>query len=390
MTTRDLSAAALLCAAALLAGCGPTVEGTPSVDSAAASAALASRVPAGLDVGSYPTTTTQPPPLSEDSAWVLEGGRMSEALIQVNEVDTRLKIGGAGLRSYPVLRGGQLVGRVPDATAAAFAKQKFKVGMTTTRGDDFDRPAVALRIGLYRFESDEEARRAFDAVKASQAAMRPIAITSTPGVAAAEFKPGTVDSYVVEGPFVINASGTAPTTEQSAAFVTKAYELEMQKIKAFSPTPSASILSLPTDKDGILARTLRVPGTGIAATLGNTYFGLPQVLHQIRNIDRAKIYQSAGVDLVAQGDAVVYRTRDAAAAKKMNADLLNPPDRDPAVRDVAAPAGLPDSHCTERVGANSFSCSTSAGRWAASAGGETLLAAQQRIAAQYALLAKNP
>jgi len=380
---KTILSAAVVGAAALLAGCDSTVTGTPT----AASSVLP--IPAGLDVGSYPTTTVQPPPPSEDSAWVLEGGRMSEALIQVNEVDPRLKIGGAGLRSYPVLRGGQLAGRVPDATAAAFAKQKFKVGMTTTRGDDFDRPTVALRIGLYRFESNDEAQKAFDAVKTSQKAMRAVAITSTPGVSAVEFKPGTVDSYALEGPFVINVSGTGPTTEQGTTLVTKAYELEMQKVRTFAPTPAESIRSLPADKDGILARTLRIPGSGLSATLGNTYFGLPQVLHQIRNVDRANIYRTAGVDLVAQGDAIVYRTRDAAAAKKMNADLLNPPDKDPSVRTVAGPAGLPDSGCTERVGANSFTCYTSAGKWAASAGGDTLLEAQQKISAQYTVLAKN-
>lgn len=381
---KAILATAVAGAAAVIAACGSSVPGTPI-----AAPRTALPVPAGIDVGQYPTTTVQPPPLSEDSAWLLEGGRMSEALIQVNEVDGRLKFGGAGLRSYPVLRGGQMTGRVPDATAAAFAKQKFKVGMTTTRGDDFDRPTVALRIGMYRFESNDEAQKAFDSVKASQKSMRAIAITSTPGVSAAEFVPGTVDSYAIEGPFVINVSGTGPTTEQGAAFVTKAYELEMQKVRAFSPTASASILTIPTDNGGILARTLRVPGTGLTATLTNTYFGLPQALHRIRNIDRAGIFQSAGVDLVAQGDAVVYRTRDTAAAKKMNADLLNPPDKDPAVRVVAAPAGLPDTACTERVGAGIFTCSTSAGRWAASAGGDTLLEAQQKIAAQYAILARN-
>lgn len=380
---RTFLTAAVAGAAALLTACGSAVPGTP----VAATSALP--VPAGLDTGSYALTTVPPPPPSEEAAWVLEGGRMGEALIQVNEVDSRLKMGGAGLRSYPVLRGGQLTGRVPDATADAFAKQKFKVGMTTTRGDDFDKPTVALRIGLYRFESGDEAQKAFDAVKASQKPMRAIEITGTPGVSAVEFKPGTVDSYTVEGPFVINISGTGPTTEQGAALVTKAYGLEKQKVKSFVPTPSESIRSLPADKDGILARTIRATANTTVSTLSNTYFGLPQVLHQIRNIDRANIYRTAGVDLVAQGDAVVYRTRDAAAAKTMNADLLNPPDKDPQVRQVAAPAGLPDTGCTERIGANSFTCFTSAGKWAASAGGDTLLQAQQKIAAQYTILAKN-
>ncbi|NMD55132.1 MULTISPECIES: hypothetical protein [Tsukamurella] len=136
--------AAVVIGAALLAACSttsgepvaaPSSSASVTSSSAAASTAPAATVPvpAGLDFGAYPTrarTITA----SENRSWVVEGNRMGdEALIQANEVDPRLIIGGGGLRSFPVLDGDGLRSRVPDATATAFHANKMRVGMTTTR-----------------------------------------------------------------------------------------------------------------------------------------------------------------------------------------------------------------------------------------------------------------
>lgn len=372
--------------AAVLAACSTTVPGQALSDPSASPTVLA--VPSGINVGTYPTTTRSVPTPSQSSAWVIEGGRMGEALIQVNEIDPRLTLGGAGLRSYPVLQGGQLSGRVPDATALAFSMQKFKVGMTTTRGDDFDKPKVAVRIGLYRFETPDEAQQAFNRVKTSQQRMRAVPITSVPGVIAVEFKPGTVDSYVVEGPFVINISGTGATTDEAAKFASKGFELEVRKAKSFTPTPAASIQSLPADKDGVLSRTLYQNSSALSESLGNTYYGFPMLLHKIRDIGAASVYRDAGVDLIGEGAAIIYRTRDAAAAKTMITALRDPKSATPGTTKAAGPANLPEADCIQRSG--SYNCAVAAGRWAATAGGDSLQEAQQRIAAQYAILAKNP
>lgn len=371
--------------AALLAACGTTVTGQPTVDASASPSTQA--VPAGLDVGSFPTTPRSVPSPSLDNAWVLEGSRMGEALIQVNEIDPRLTIGGAGLRSYPVLKGSQLSSRVPDATASAFTAVDMKVGMTTTRGDDFDKPKLATRIGLYRFGTPDDAKKAFDRVKTSQQGMRAVPITSVPGVIAAEFKPGTVDSYLVEGPFVINISGTGATTDEGAKFVSKGYELELPKVKSFSPTPTGSIQSLPADNDRILARTLYQNSSSLTESLANVYYGLPTLLHKIRDISKADQYRNAGVDLVGEGAAIVYRTSSADAAKKL-ADWLGTPSEGTST--AASPTGLPQAKCLSRPKLNNYFCSVPVGRFTATAGTDSLAESQQKIAAQYALLAKNP
>lgn len=371
---------------ALIAGCSTTVTGNAS-DSAGNSPGPV--VPSGLNVGQLPTTTRAVPAPSTENAWIIEGNRMAEALIQVNEVDPRLKMGGAGLRSFPVLRGTQLDERVPDATATAFSNNDMRVGMTTTRGDRFDDPKVAVRIGLYRFDTPDGATKALEAVRAATRSQRAIPIAGTTGVLAGEFKAGTVDGYRTEGPFVINVSGTAPTTDEAAKFVAKAFELQVPKTASFTPTPAASIQSLPGDKDGILARTL-VQESASLSSLSNAYYGLPALLHRIRDISDEPMYRAAGIDLVGEGAAIVYRTRDEAAARTMVSTMVSTSRANPLHKAAASPDALPQAQCTERPESSSFNCVVSVGRWATTTGGADLGDAQQAISAQYAILAKNP
>lgn len=393
---KSVLSAAVIGGAALLAACNTTggepvaapSSGSPAVSSSAAPGAPAGTtvpVPAGLDYGAYPTkarTITA----SENRSWVAEGNRMGdEALIQANEVDPRLIIGGAGLRSYPVLVGDGLRSRVPDATARAFQANKMRVGMTTTRGDALDKPTVAVRIGLYRFETPDAAKAALDAIRTATASAPKVRVTvdGAPDVLASEFKPGTVDAYVVQGPFVVNVSGTGPTTDQGAQFVTKAYGLELPKLKAFTPTAVDQIRKLDLDKDGILSRTLPAPDAQDPTLFENWYTWNGQ-LHRIQDITRTETYLAAGIDLIGNTGAgsVVYRTRDAAAATTM---VQTAAAKNPAVPGIPQ---LPSVKCM--TGGSLTYCWVPFGRYVGSVQDSNAALARQKAAAQFSILATTP
>ncbi|CAM3980663.1 hypothetical protein TSST111916_16820 [Tsukamurella strandjordii] len=368
--------------AALLGACGTTVSGQPTTAPSASSAAATVKVPAGLDTGTYPTTAKPQPPASTDTAWVVEGNRMGdEALIQANEVDPRLIIGGAGLRSFPVLRGTQLSERVPDATYKAFSSNNMRVGMTTTRGDKLEAPSVAVRIGLYRFDTPQDATKAVEAIRRATTAQRQVPITGTPNVLASEFKPGTVDSYLAEGAFVINVSGTGPTTDEGATFVNKAFQLELPKVKGFKPTPSSQVPSLPSDEDGILSRTLPLSGTEPNPELRIGYYDLNGLLHRIPDISKAATYKDAGVDLVGQASNVVYRTRSEKAATDFVKAL--------AARDqpIAGIPALPSVTCTNQPTTKVFWCFVPVGRYVSTVSDANEAVAKQKASAQFSVLA---
>lgn len=392
---KTVLSAAVVAGAALLAACATTggePVATPSSGSPAAAPTSAGAtpgttvpVPAGLDFGTYPSkarTITA----SENRSWVAEGNRMGdEALIQANEVDPRLTIGGASLRSYPVLVGDGLRSRVPDATARAFQANKMRVGMTTTRGDALDKPTVAVRIGLYRFETPDAAKQAVDAIRtATQAAPKVrVTVDGAPDVLASEFKPGTVDAYVVQGPFVVNVSGTGPTTDQGAQFVTKAFSLELPKLKGFAPTALDQIRKLDLDKDGILSRTLPAPDAQDPTLFENWYTWNGQ-LHRIQDITRTETYLAAGIDLIGNTGAgsVVYRTRDAAAATTMVQTIAG---KNPAVAGIPQ---LPTVKCM--TGGDATYCWIPVGRYVASVYDTNAALARQKAAAQFSILATTP
>ncbi len=395
---KSVLSAAVVGGAALLAACSTTAgepvagpsSGAPAVSSSAARPAPTGTtvpVPAGLDVGGNPTearTITA----TENRSWVAEGNRMGdEALIQVNEVDSRLIIGGAGLRSFPVLDGDGLRTRVPDATATAFHENKMRVGMTTTRGDALDKPTVAVRIGLYRFDTPDAATKAVAAIRLATTAARaravPVTVDGAPDVVATEFKPGTVDAYLAQGPFVVNVSGTGPTTDQGAQFVTKAFSLELPKLKAFQPTALDAIRKLDVDKDGILSRTLPASDTQDPTVQENWYTWNGQ-LHRIQDITKTETYLAAGIDLIGNtgSGSVVYRTRDTAAATTMVSTIAG---KNPVVAGVPQ---LPSVKCMS--GGNLRYCWIPVGRYVASVYDSNAALARQKAAAQFSILATTP
>ncbi len=372
--------------AALLASCGTTVTGDPVGASGEASSTASGApvsVPAGLDTGTYPTAPRTIAPASSETAWVVEGNRMADALIQVDKVDPRMTIGGAALRSFPVLSGRQLSQRVPDATYDAFTKNRMQVGMTTTRGDKLENPTVAVRIGLYRFDSADTATKAVEAIRASTASAPQVNVTGAPKVLASEFKRGTVDSYLAEGQFVINVSGTGPTTEQATAFVNKAYELELPALRSFTPTPNDKVTALPADKDGLLSRTLPLPTDQANPELSTGYFGIDGLLHRIADITTGDRYRTAGTDLIATAGSVVYRTKDDQAAITLAKDLSA---KD---KPVAPIPGLPSTVlCINDTTAGFFRCFVPVGRYVGTVNDKNEAVAKQMASAQFSILAK--
>lgn len=375
--------------AALVAACSTTTAGEavvagPSPSSAAPSAADPTvTVPAGLDTGTFPTTARTVPATSV-SRWVAEGNRMGDdALIQTDAVDPRLVVGGAALRSFPVLPISAIEdgvrSRVPDATADVFVANNLRVGMSTTRGDRLENPTVALRMGIYRFDTPQIALKVVESIRTATAAARPVAITGTPNVLSSEFKPGTVDSYVAEGPFVLNISGTGPTTADGAQFVTKAYPLELAKLRAFSPTPIEAMPNIAVDRDGIVSRTLPVDASVPLPEIQTGGFAYNSLLHRLPDLTKTATYQNAGIDLIGMAGSVVYRTRDAAAATAMveAAASKNPP--------VDGIPQLPAVKCMTS-GTLTF-CWSAVGRYVASVNDKNPTVARQKAAAQYTILA---
>lgn len=387
MNTKTIAVVIALTGAMALTACqgdqtGGTATAPSSVSGTSTAAATSVALPSGASVGTYPSTPRQVPPLNTEAAWVAEGNRMGDALILPNEVDPRLLIGGAGLRSFPVYEATQLVDRLPDETIRVFDDFDMRAGMTTTRGDDLNNPTVALRVGMYRFDTADTAKQAVAAIAEKTASRRQVQVSSAKDAVASVFKAGTVDSYLAMGPLVLNVSGTAATDAAATELVAKGYDKELPKAKAFTPTPVAEVVKLPANPGGIVSLVLPNDSSSPTAELARGYMSLTGVLHRIANLDSAEIYRTAGVDLAAQGDAVLYRTRDHDAAEKLRSALYAK-----GTTEQPSPAGLPDVQCVQRTSDKTYRCGVVVGRYFADASSVGLADVQQRATAQYMILA---
>ncbi len=389
MRMRIASMGAAAAALVVVAGCSTTVSGQAATSSSAAagtSSDSAAQPTVNVDSGAFATTRRTIAPATGTAAYVLEGNRMADAIVLGTDVDPRLHLGGAQFkRAYPVVDAAQLATAVPDATVDVFTDNNMRVGMTTTRADSLTDPTVALRIGLYRFDSDDTAKKVVSGVAAATASAKQVKIEAAPGGTASEFKPGTVDTYLARGPIVINISGTATTTAAAAQLVNRAYQMEVAKLEGFTPTPIMRIPSLPVDHDGILSRTLPSESMDDANSyLLNGWLTLTGLLHKITDLDKADVYRKAGVDLIGMGDGVVYRAKDSGGANYL---LQNVYTGKPA----ASPKQLPSMRCVDSSTDTTalFHCGVAVGRYWADENASDLITAQQKAAAEYKILSQG-
>lgn len=375
-----------------VAACGSSTGGEAVTASpSAAPSSPTVTIPAGLNTGSFGTTPYAPKSGDYNTAWVAEGNRMGEYIVSPTTIDSTLTMGGAGLAGFPVINAVSLSQYVPDGTAAVFLTQGMKVGNTATRGTTFADPSRALRIGLYRFDGDATATTVLDRITTRTNDMPKVTVPGTSGVSATEFKPGTVDSYLAVGQIVINISGTAPTTAEATELVAKAYPKQIDELKKFTPTPAADILKAPVDIDGMLARTLDAKSTDPEHYLQVGVIGINGLAIRVANTANMQRYRDAGVDLVSTNGGTLYRTKDANAATKLLGQVSTNTDRGYV---AAGPVPqLPTSACVKDPKGTDdyqFRCFITNGRYLADLTGATLETAQQKAAAQWVILAKNP
>ncbi len=162
-----------------------------------------------------------------------------------------------------------------------------------------------------------------------------------------------------------------------------------EKVPAFRPTAVDQFSQRDLDPDKMLYRTLTRPE-------GDSYEQPPGVydattdLHFAEFPERTRaMYERAGVDRVSYGATQLVRTRDAAAAKRYLSEVTS----DKYMVAAEAPKGLPGARCQKYRGpiraAVPYYCYVAYDRYVGFAWASQLSEAQQRISAQYAILANS-
>lgn len=394
--------------AALLAGCSVSGHPRPATPDLTT-----------LNIGPYSTEPlSDPPTATEADGRILESVRMGEAVIDPVEADPTLVYGLGNTASVPIPAAQKAV-YLSEPVRAVLAKYGMLAGFSVGGADAQIDPDVAvgharlLTVMIIRFPDASQAQRAATEIDAVDAAVSPenvaVPIPDHRG-AHAHWRPAvpTLAATEAQDAYVISVLAGYPTTDLAAlsGLVRSALTAQSSRLRDFKPTALGEFTSLPMDSEGMLARMLpEAPGVwprpSVIAIGSNPNAGWKShlkpsgVVYGPRASHRWGSWKKDSPDgdmvIAFRGPNVLVRLPTPANARKEyteSADELN----DPGMRAAPAPSGIADVRCIEWVGGGQydvrFACRALYGIYDVQTFSRTLADAQQKIAAQYALLVR--
>ncbi|WP_181701304.1 hypothetical protein [Nocardia sp. GTS18] len=399
--------------AVVLAGCGSEVTGT----------ALPGEIDIRtLDVGSFPT---EPVNAHDDDPvpdfyemYNVAGMRIAGHVIDAAAIDPQMKYG-TGARAFSD-------GTTPwelgdyDVVEPLAEKHKMLYGFLSTgastdstvssTGWPFKEPTNRFTAATMVLQFPDAARATaaaqefHDADLASHAGRnQPVSIPGYPA-ARSHWRPDSpfLRTLLPHGPYVLAflISVDKPDLDALTTRAATAYDKQIGALADVPVLTDEELYTLPFDPDHLLVRTLNPDqftfpeGDGahtVTTRAGALHFaGAPGVPLSPERDRLAEQFAAMNAEQVAfSHGSMTIRTADQASALRAVTEKLLP---NHAKADAAPPPNLPHAACTENRtldGAKRFSCVVAYKQYVGVVGGNQLLDAHQRAAAQYALFANT-
>jgi len=384
---------ALISVALLSAACSTVVEGSAVKESGAKSGPTVDI--SKLDVGPYPTQPSQPLGTTGDPSRgvLVEAQRMANNVIGPWEVDSTVtKVFGFGASVLQNPADLAQIGPVPFAAAAG--QHSFINGFVSARTAEGQKILLnaVLRFGDERAAGDAAAEFGDIATKTGDG-VQPAQIPGHPDTKAASYTQtegstgkqwNAVRAFTAHGPYVfMQLAQAVDSMDTAVAMVAKTIDLQGPVIDQFRATDPSEFTDISLDPTGLLARTLPVPDNE-ATTIQNTTYEQRGALHFQNDPSRsAALFSQTGTDLVAMAKTNVYQTKDSESAARIVDGFYA--ELQPTSQPAKPVNNLPDSRCLQ-LEDKSFYCLGAADRYAIETTSQTVLDAQQQVAAQYAML----
>ncbi|WP_280274364.1 DUF7373 family lipoprotein [Nocardia wallacei] len=391
---------ALCFTAAIATACGSEQAAAPTTDPSVDITKL--------DVGPYATTPRKlDAPSGMPVARFMEAERLGGVLPLPVDIDPALRHGEPSL-VHAFLEVSNAYHLSPmfrwlDEKQFNTAAPNFVAGFSTSAASD-KKQALSYELvnSVLIFPDDNSARSA--AAELSKAGFydedaEPTSLDKYPeAVARRQPTRQTLVSWLASGKFVIvtiaqhhenrvlGISDFAPL----ATLAEKAITATLPTLEKFVPTPPDKLMTIPVDRENMRSRSLRRPeGDGFTNIPGA--YDVHGALHFTDEVEESRRqYADAGVDLVALDGADLIRTRDSAAAQRLFEENTQPTRL---LRRAPTPAGLPNARCFEYKGPSlgymRYTCHLHYSRFMASVASNQLQDVQQRLSAQYAILANS-
>ncbi|MFF2397717.1 hypothetical protein [Nocardia sp. NPDC058114] len=352
-----------------------------------------------LDIGSYATAPRTIGKQNIDRARLTEGQRLGNYLPTPFEVDSRFKYQ-SGMDSNSVYGFIERIYTVGD-TFAEDAPGFVGGFYSWAQSHDDILIAETLSNAAMIFDSEASASAAADALARSQRAKKEGRVAvQIPGFADehAFWQPDrqelfTFKAYkqlVVYTTIKDYAKIEVGTTDLGAmtSMATKNWSTIQPRVDKFDPTAVGKLTDVELDHDQLLGHSLARQGEESQKNPPGIY-NQQGALHitTTPESDR-KLFETAGVEWLGINATELYQTKDEKGAELLSDEhsALNKK-----LRSAGSPKGLPAAQCNELKVKDSltmrFHCTVAYGRYVIEARSNQLIDAQQRISAQYAMLA---
>jgi hypothetical protein len=382
--------------AVLSAGCSTPVDGSAVKESGAASGPTVDL--SKLDVGAYPTQPGEPLGVTGDPlrGVLVEAQRMANNVVGPWEVDSTLT-GWFGFGATVLQSADALAQIGPESFAVAASQHGFINGFASARTAEgqkillnavlrFADPGAAAAAAT---DFGDIAAKTGDGVRRAQipghADAQAASYTQAEGSTGKQWS--AVRAFTPHGQYVfMQLAQAVDGMDQAVGLVAKAIDLQGPAIDKFRATDPSEFADISLDPTGLLARTLPVPDKESTTIQNATYEQRGALQFQSDPARSAKLFTETGTDLVAMAKTNVYQTRDPASAAKIVDGFFA--ELQPTSQPAKPVNSLPDSRCLQ-LKDKSFYCLGATDRYAIETTSETLLDAQQQVAAQYAMLSSR-
>jgi hypothetical protein len=359
-----------------------------------------------LQVGSYPVDRFHYELHAGGNGPMLEGIRMSAAVVPGYRIDPSVNYG-VKILVDPEDQAAHLLS---DAARSVLARHNMVIGYATAGADrpvpaGETPPAATMVLNLVlRFpDSDTAALAARELEDAdfgpATTANRTLVLPQYPE-AYLHYRPGeaVVGGWLAHHEFVLIPTVQRPTADEHDLldWIRKCFDAEIPALDRFQPTPMSKLDTLPVDPDGLLARAVvsdRGKHTSAAPDFAN-YATSALVASAPDEAGRQRLFDDTGVDEAGLVDtSMIVRSRDSAAAARLVDGLIatREPEYDP--HDSPVPA-VPGVQCLQlnakgTAKEDTFRCYVPYKRYVARIFGSDESDLKQKVAAQYSLLANS-
>ena len=321
-----------------------------------------------LGSGNFPTTPT--PPLGTAGSAIqgalVDARRMADSVVGPWEVDPSMVIPTAA-RAMVIPDTAALGVILPAAVADAAKPHNLIYGFASDRQNINQ---GRLMNAVLRFADSASASAAATEMASAATAQapsvdHPVVVVGHPDSRATTFTynldtdgdaPVTVYSFTPHGSYVLVQLAHSGTSDDATGLVAHALDAQLPRIDGFVPTAAENFATLAVDPSGLLSHTMSAPtypdppGAKPFDPKIGTYLPHAALHFQDSPVDASTAFVAAGVREMTFNQTMIYRTAEAAAARRLVDNLSDIALRtEVSARTINAVDFLPGSKCVQSV-----------------------------------------